>query len=127
MAAGTLVFVYNADSGLMNGLIDMGHKIVSPHTYACSLCGVTYNLLGMRPQWRRFVQGLGRPVRFLHRDELAAEYGVTDVALPAVFELRDGAPALWMDAEAVNGARSLEALQAAVTARLAAEAEPVAG
>jgi hypothetical protein len=26
----TLVFVYNADSGFVNSLLDIGHKIVSP-------------------------------------------------------------------------------------------------
>ena len=31
-----IIFVYNADSGLVNGLIDWAHKIVSPETYSCT-------------------------------------------------------------------------------------------
>jgi hypothetical protein len=117
--ADPLIFVYNADSGVINGLIDMGHKVISPQTYACSLCGVTYGLLGMKPRWRRFVQGLGRPVRFLHRDELAHEYGEREDALPAVFEEREGALRLWMTADEMNAATTLDALEEAVRLRLA--------
>ncbi len=43
-----LVFVYNANSGLLNALLDMGHKVVSPRTYPCSLCALTYGSLGLR-------------------------------------------------------------------------------
>jgi len=43
-----LIFVYNADSGLLNAMKDWAHKIVSPETYPCSLCALTYNNLGMR-------------------------------------------------------------------------------
>ncbi len=28
-----IVFVYNANSGLMNTVLDIGHKIISPDTY----------------------------------------------------------------------------------------------
>ena len=30
----TLLFVYNADSGLFNTMADIGHKLLSPETYA---------------------------------------------------------------------------------------------
>ena len=38
--APTLVFVYNADSGVFNALADAAHKIFSPRTYACNLCAL---------------------------------------------------------------------------------------
>jgi hypothetical protein len=37
----SLVFVYNADSGVFNTLSDIAHKIFSPETYACNLCALT--------------------------------------------------------------------------------------
>ena len=37
-----LVFVYNANAGLVAGMLDSVHKVVSPATYPCSLCAVTY-------------------------------------------------------------------------------------
>ena len=33
-----LIFVYNADSGPISGLFDIGHKIISPGSYSCGLC-----------------------------------------------------------------------------------------
>jgi hypothetical protein len=47
-----LLFVYNADGGLLPGLKDMFHKILSPGTYPCSLCAVTYGATAMRPEWK---------------------------------------------------------------------------
>lgn len=106
--SGKLIFVYNADSGLINGLRDLIHKNLSPGTYQCSLCAVTYDNLGMRREWRQFVGRLGREVEFLHRDELAEKYAVRDVPLPAVFEFHaTHGPRLWLDAEQMNSCKSL--------------------
>jgi hypothetical protein len=70
-----IIFVYNADSGLLNVIKDWGHKIISPETYPCSLCALTYDNLGMRRPWREFINELGYEVEFLHRDELEEKYG----------------------------------------------------
>jgi hypothetical protein len=37
-----LIFIYNAKSGLVNEMIDFAHKIVSPETYDCNLCAISY-------------------------------------------------------------------------------------
>jgi len=37
-----LIFVYNANGGLVNSWLDTAHKIVSPSTYSCSLCAITF-------------------------------------------------------------------------------------
>ena len=50
-----LVFVYNARSGLFNALSDAAHKIFSPGTYQCNLCALTHTALGMRGEWRKFL------------------------------------------------------------------------
>jgi hypothetical protein len=115
----SIVFVYNADSGLLNGLKDLVHKWVSPSTYPCSLCDITYNSLGMLPRWKSFVQGIGIPVEFLHKDELENEYGRADVELPAAFTKdSDGALELWIDADTMNGFHSLDELMAFVEERI---------
>lgn len=81
-----ILFVYNADAGLANGLLDMAHKIFSPRTYACSLCGITYGLTSMRPQWKEFLQSLSVETHFLHRDEFQQQFpGHSKQALPAIF------------------------------------------
>jgi hypothetical protein len=66
-----LLFVYNADGGTLAGLKDLFHKVLSPATYPCSLCAITYGATSMQPQWRAFIKALPIPVDFLHRDEFA--------------------------------------------------------
>ena len=117
-----LLFVYNADGGVLSGLKDLWHKTVSPQTYNCQLCAVTYGPLGMRREWRDFVRGLGAEVTFLHRDELREQYGLSGVPLPAVFEQTGEGPRVWLSAEEVRGAGDLEALMRLVERRLAAGA-----
>ncbi|MCP2013681.1 hypothetical protein L1280_000809 [Deinococcus sp. HSC-46F16] len=113
-----LIFVYNADGGVVNGLKDLWHKTISPQTYACSLCAVTYSPLGMRREWREFLRGLGREVRFLHRDELAAEFGLRDVPLPAAYEQRpDGTLGEWLPASELRAVTTLEDLMGRVAER----------
>lgn len=85
MTIPTLLFAYNADSGPVSALFDFGHKLVSPGTYPCSLCALTYGPFGMRREWREFTKGLGYPLEFLHADELRERYGTQGAALPAVF------------------------------------------
>ena len=124
-----LLFVYNADSGVLNALKDLWIKTVTPERYECQLCAVTYGLAGMKREWRSFVAGLasdvlpangvaGSPpetrVRFLHKDELAVQYGLTGVPLPAAFMLVDGQPQPWLSAEQLNACRTLSDLKTLV-------------
>lgn len=114
-----LIFVYNADGGILNMVKDLIHKNVSPETYPCSLCAVTWDNLGMKREWKQFVSGLGREVEFLHRDELAKEHGITDVSLPAAFvHCMDEKPELWLDSEKMDSCKSLEDLQELVVSNL---------
>lgn len=85
-----LLFVYNADGGLLNALKDAMHKAVAPDSYGCSLCATTYGAVSMRPEWRDYVAGLPYPARFLHRDELRRDWPRLREPLPAIF-LQQGA------------------------------------
>lgn len=117
----TLIFVYNADSGFVNTLLDIGHKIVSPQTYSCNLCAITHSTFSMRDEWKNFVAGLGVPIEFLHRDELEKQYGMRDVGLPAVFRKTDGALETWVSREEINNCHSLEDLERLIRAKLRAQ------
>jgi hypothetical protein len=106
-----LVFVYNADSGVFNTLADTAHKIFSPQTYACNLCALTHSAVGMRGEWRRFLDGLGRPLEFLHADELASRHGVTGVPLPAVFWKEGESLKVLAGADSINACATLDDLK----------------
>ena len=107
----TLVFVYNADSGLVSPLLDIGHKIVSPQTYSCNLCALTHSTFSMRDEWKQFVAHLGYQVEFLHRDELAEQYGLRDVSLPAIFLKTATGLQPWIGQEEINRCQSLADLK----------------
>ncbi len=106
-----LIFVYNADSGLVALLGDITHRILSPHTYPCKLCAITYSFNGMIGDWKKFIGSLNRRVTFLHRDELQKLYGIADVPLPAVFKINDSQPQLWIKAEQINRCQTLDDLK----------------
>ena len=50
-----LIFIYNANSGVVNSLIDWAHKIISPDTYKCSLCSITYNNSDKKNEWSKLL------------------------------------------------------------------------
>ena len=114
-----LLFVYNADGGPVAGLQDVFHKILSPATYPCSLCAITYGVAAMQPQWRNFIKTLPVPVEFLHRDEFGrAHPRWARHPLPAAFEV-DAAGELtpFIEAPEMNAA-DLNGLMALVRQRL---------
>lgn len=79
-----LVFVYNGDSGLVNGLMHYLHKRISPDTYACQLCALVYDGLSLNKEWLDFVRTLDVPVEYLHRDKYVSRYGEISQTWPAV-------------------------------------------
>lgn len=85
-----LVFVYNAESGLLSAAADALHKLVSPRTYGCALCAITYGAVTMRREWKDYLSRLPYPAEFLHRDEFQARWPGFDVTLPAILLDRGG-------------------------------------
>ncbi len=74
-----LIFVYNANSGKINSLLDSAHKIVSPDTYDCKLCDLTYGIFKENEDWSSFREKLlqtnpNLQLEFLHKDEFTKQY-----------------------------------------------------
>jgi hypothetical protein len=115
--AAALIFVYNADSGLFNSMADAAHKILSPDTYSCNLCRVTYGWFSERDAWRRFIDQLGVPCSFLHRDEFRRRHPGLDIALPAILRSEDGTPVVCVEADSLNRCADIDALIALVEQR----------
>ena len=116
----TLILVYNAKGGLLNGLRDAVHKLLSPATYPCSLCALTYSAVSMRGAWRQFLDSLGMPVMFLYRDEFERDLDRSGVGLPAILLGGDGPePHVLLSGDALRSLPDLPALIAATRERLA--------
>jgi hypothetical protein len=109
-----LLFVYNADTGLFNTLADAAHKVLSPQTYQCALCKVTYGWFHERRAWHTFIETLDADCAFLHRDELRARYPSLEIALPVVLRLVNGQPTPIIDALQLQACRDLDDLMGLV-------------
>lgn len=68
------VFVYNAQSGRLHGLMDAAHKLLSPSTYACKLCALTYGVWSENERWKTFRESFPVSLEFLHIDEFKQNY-----------------------------------------------------
>jgi len=112
----TLLFVYNADSGIFNTLSDIAHKVFSPDTYECNLCAITHSHFSMRKPWADFLKTLNIELDFLHRDELQQQYGEQNAKLPAIFfKDEDKNLEVAVTAEVINQCDTMEQLQNAIT------------
>ena len=100
------LIVYNADGGIFNMVADGIHKVVSPDTYPCSLCAVSYGLVSMHTPWRKYLKSLPYKVVFHHKDDFAEAYPGHDIALPAIL-VREAGPM----PEVLIGKDELDALE----------------
>lgn len=72
-----LLFIYNAKSGTANLFLDIAHKMLSPATYDCKLCALTFGTFTENKQWKAFRENLlakGYELSFLHKDEFQKGY-----------------------------------------------------
>ena len=65
----SLIFVYNADSGIFNSISDTANKIISPSTYRCNLCKITYGIVNEKDEWKSFISNLPYKINFLHKNK----------------------------------------------------------
>ena len=114
----TLLFVYNADTGLFSVMTDYAHKIISPKTYPCNLCAITYGNMGMNKKWKEYIDNLTIPIEFLHRDEFLKRYDLKDTQLPATFIKKGENIAVLIDHSEINGCTSVEELMDLVTMKI---------
>lgn len=85
----TWVFVYAAESGPVHAALDWAHKLVSPATYACDLCRVTYGIFGRRADWEAALGRLNGEKQFLHGDEFRLAYPDRALEAPSVWLVED--------------------------------------
>ena len=79
-----LIFIYNAKSGVVNELIDFAHKIVSPETYDCNLCAISYGAFSMKKKWSTYIETLPFKSTFTYKDKFFKD-GYSNIKFPSVF------------------------------------------
>lgn len=124
MSERRLLFVYGNDSGAVNGLIHYIHKIVSPSTYDCRPCGLTYGPLGQRAAWVQALSTLGVSSELLHRDDAIARYGHEQSPFPAVFAVESHGLTQLITKQEIESCRDLESLITLLRARATQKSAP---
>ncbi|MEZ4810591.1 MAG: GTPase [Allomuricauda sp.] len=108
-----LLFVYNANSGAHNAILDSMHKVFSPSTYDCNLCHLTYGLLTENRVWKKFREQSKIPMQFLHKDEFVGDYASKfghNSAFPIVFLERGYELEVFISPEELNIMQSAQQL-----------------
>ena len=108
-----LIFVYNANSGTWNAVLDSAHKILKPNTYSCKLCSVTHGLAGEKKIWKRYRKASNIDMEFYHKDEFlkvfASKY-LLKFDFPTVLFVENQELQVLISAEEFNKISSVEKL-----------------
>lgn len=116
-----LIFIYNANSGMGNGLMDIAHKLLSPGTYECSLCNLTHGVFSEHKLWKSFRKESGVEMEFLHRDEFERQYASKfgyKFTFPVVLMVENNDFQLLIATEELNGLKDLDALTSLLRSHL---------
>jgi hypothetical protein len=105
-----IVFIYNAKSGTVNSLIDWVHKIISPDTYECSLCSITYDNFGKKAEWSTFLRELKIKSTFIYKDQIINDQKLKDVPLPCAYLKKSNDINLLISSDEMNSFKSLDEL-----------------
>lgn len=107
----TLLFIYNADSGVLPGLKEYSSKSSTTHARDfCNLTAITSSPIGMKKDWKRFVRELGIPARFMNRNEFVSEIGANLITFPAILVQVGKDLLVVANSEEINRCLSLEDL-----------------
>ena len=113
-----LIFVYNANAGIAAGIMDSIHKTLSPATYPCSLCAITYGAVRMNPTWRAWLKAQLFESVFHHRPDFRTAYPDVEVALPVILVARGGQVETLVAADEFGEAPTVAGLIALIESRL---------
>ena len=105
-----LVFVYNANSGKFNSLLDAGHKLLSPKTYACNLCALTFGVFSEQAAWKAFRTESSTTMEFYHKDEFEVKFPKVMISYPAILKRENEEFTMLFDSKSLEIITSLEDL-----------------
>jgi hypothetical protein len=116
-----LIFIYNADTGLKNGLFDIAHKIFNPGTYDCRLCELTFGTFTEKKLWKNFRLEHAVQMEFLHKDEFLTSYAskfMPAYTFPIILEATAYHLEIFMTPAELNALSDTQALIDAITQKL---------
>ncbi len=109
-----LIFVYNANSGRGNAFLDSMHKVLSPGTYNCALCDITYGVFKENTVWKKFRETSDLEFEFLHKDEYLMEYNLK-TTFPVIFYKKEIMIEEFISTKKLNKLKDAESLISLIT------------
>ena len=104
-----LIFIYNAKSGIVNEFLDFAHKIVSPSTYNCNLCALSYGNFSMKKKWSDYISSLPVKSTFTYKDKVS-EYGYDNIKLPSIIFKDKSKSKVIISSEEINKLKKIDHL-----------------
>lgn len=114
-----LIFVFNCDRGNLSAIKDYTQKLTDDKSPECNLFALISSPVGIKKGWKRYVQDLALPARFLHRDEYEEEFGALLTPLPAVFLHDQKTKSLFISADELGRVMTMDDLMELVDRKLA--------
>lgn len=108
-----LLFIYNANTGAKNAILDSAHKFFSPSTYQCSLCDITFGVFTENKTWKNFRLKTNVQMEFLHKDEFTKMYSSkfgAKFSFPIVLAETNDLHEIFINTEELNSFKDVEAL-----------------
>lgn len=101
-----IVFVYNADAGVLAAVWDSAKKLTSSPN-ACALCVITHGVFSEKDDWRVIEANLGFPTAYFYRNEIPQALqdflGEKGLSLPLVLlEMEDASYAVAVAGEGLK-------------------------
>lgn len=113
-----LLFVYSVDRGNLSAMADYHQSSASVKSPRCNLHALVFSPVGMKKAWKRFINDISIPSRFLYHDEFQQVSGEQNPALPAVYIHSGKSLYLLISDEEINRIGSTDVLIGLVTQRL---------
>jgi len=116
-----LIFVYNATSGSVRGYLDSLHKILSPATYDCNLCDITFGVFSEKSKWKKFRKSSTTEMIFLHKDQFLKQYRskwLPNYEFPIVLSEENDGLHIFITPDELNAFENSEQLMAKIKERL---------
>ncbi|WP_407556075.1 GTPase [Winogradskyella sp. 4-2091] len=105
-----LLFIYNANSGKLNALFDVGHKLISPSTYNCRLCTLTHDVFSENSTWKNFRSQSPFDMEFYHKDEFESKFPNVKMLYPTILKLNGNEISTVLSADVLNEISDIEVL-----------------
>lgn len=113
-----IIIAYNNFGGICPQLGDLCYRFFFPETYPNKLVKLTNNLVGLKKEWKDFLEELPFQKVFYHKDDVERKLEPDTFALPAIFLADSLSTVCLLTASEISHLRSLPELEAAVQLKL---------